>query len=148
MGSVKKLLIAVSIVVVVSSIGPFVTVGLGEDDSNWPARATFATPVQIGSMVLSPGTYDFQLTPGTTCRNVVEIYSVDQNRWLGMVMGVNDRREDISTRSGFTFGDIGENATPAIQYWFYPGWNRGIKFVYPNARAVDIMAEAKAAGSR
>jgi hypothetical protein len=148
MGSAKRLLIAVSIVVVASFAAPSVAVGQGADEANWPVKATFASPIQIGSMVLSPGTYDFQLTSGTTCRNVVEIYSVDQHRWLGMVMGVNDTRQDTSRRSGFTFENIGENAPTAIQYWFYPEWNRGIKFVYRKAKAVDTMAEAKASGSR
>ena len=148
MGSAKKFLAAVSIVVVVSFIGPSIAVGQGADEANWPVRATFVSPVQIGPMVLSPGTYEFQLTSGTTCRTVVEIYSVDQERWLGMVMGVNETRQGTSKKSGFTFENIGAEGPLVLQYWFYPEWNRGIKFVYRNADVVDTMAEAKAAGSR
>jgi len=148
MGSAKKLLVAVSIVVVVSFIAPSLAVGQGVGESNWPVRTTFASPIQIGPMVLSPGTYEFQLTSGTTCRNVVQIYSVDQQRWLGMVMGVNETRQDTSRRSGFTFENVGGNAPTVLQYWFYPEWNRGIKFVHQRASSVDTMADARAAGSR
>ena len=148
MGSAKKLLTAVSIVVVVSFMSPSFAVGQGSDEANWPVRTTFSSPVQIGPMVLSPGSYEFQLTPGTTCRTVVEIYSVDQQRWLGMVMGVNETRQGTSKKSGFTFENTGAKEPLVLKYWFYPDWSRGIKFVYPNAKDVDTMAEAKAAGSR
>ena len=148
MESAKKLLVALSIVVVVSFITPAIAVGQGVDESNFPVRATFASPIRIGSMVLEPGTYDLQLTSGTVSRNVVEIYSVDQKRWLGMVMGINDTRQDLSRRSGFTFENIGDDAPAAIQYWFYPGWSRGVKFVYRNVRPLNTMAEAKVTFSR
>ncbi len=47
-------------------------------------------------------------------------------------MGVTDTRQDLSKKSGFTFENIGDDAPAALQYWFYPGWSRGIKFVYRN----------------
>jgi len=144
MGSAKKLLVAVSIVVVASFIAPSIAVCQETTGDNWPVRATFYSPTQVGSMVLAPGTYDFQLTVGTVARNVVEIYSVDQKRWLGMVMGITDNKQDRSQTSSFTFVDNGVDAPRAIHYWFYPGWSRSIKFVYRNVKAVDTMAEAKA----
>ena len=73
---------------------------------------------------------------------MVEIYSVDQRRWLGMVMGINDTRQYGSKMSGFTFVDIGVDAPRAIQYWFYPEWSRGIKFIYRGDKAVNNMAAA------
>ena len=115
---------------------------------DWPVRATFASPIRIGSMVLDPGTYDIQLTSNNVSRNVVLIYSVDQQRWLGMVMGINDTRQGNSKLSGFTFEDFGDNAPATLQYWFYPGWDRGVKFVYRNAKIVDTTAQARAAVSK
>ena len=148
MESAKKLLIALSIVVVVSFIAPAIAVGQGLDESNWPVRTTFASPVRIGTMVLEPGTYYLQLTSGTVSRNVVAIYSVDQKRWLGMVMGINDTRKDLYSRSGFTFENIGDDAPAALQYWFYPGWSRGVKFVYHSSKPINTMAEARVASSK
>jgi hypothetical protein len=140
MGSAKKFLIAASIMVVISWVAPSTAICQGLDDCNWPVQATFYSPVQIGSMVLSPGTYNFQLTDGTLSRNVVEVYSVDQKRWLGMVMGINDSRRDTSKMTGFTFENIGKDNPVALQYWYYPNWSRGIKFIYPNAEAATMTA--------
>ncbi|HTY63984.1 MAG TPA: hypothetical protein VMG30_17180 [Acidobacteriota bacterium] len=93
-------------------------------------------------MVLAPGTYDLQLTQGTWARNVVAIYSVDQKRWIGMVMGINDSRQDTSKMSGFTFERIGSDAPVALEYWFYEDWNRGVKFVYPEGGSVAAMTKS------
>ena len=142
MGSAKRLLIAVSIMVVVSVIVPSVAYCQGSDDASWPVRTTFTMPVRIGSMVLAPGTYDLRLTQGTWARNVVAIYSVDQKRWMGMVMGINDSRQDTSKMSGFTFERIGSDVPVALEYWFYEDWNRGVKFVYHEGANVDAMAGA------
>ncbi len=141
MGSAKKILIAVSIMVVISVVVPRIALCKGLDEDNWPVQATFSSPVRIGSMVLAPGTYSFQLTEGTLSRNVVEIYSFDQKRWLGMVMGINDSRQDTSKMTGFTFENLDKDAPVALKYWYYPGWTRGIKFIYPSAN-VATMAEA------
>jgi hypothetical protein len=141
MNSIKKILIAVSLVVIVSAFVPAVK-AMGLDEANWPTRITFAMPVQIGEMVLGPGSYEFQLTPGTVDRGVVMIYNVDSGRWLGMVMGINVNRVDTPKMSGFTYKDMGMGAPKAVEYWFYSGWNRGIKFLYPHTRTTDIMAAA------
>lgn len=142
MGSAKRVLIAVSIMVVVSMIVPSVAFCQGSENSNWPVRTTFSTPVRIGSMVLDPGTYDLQLTQGTWARSVVAIYSVDQKRWMGMVMGINDSRRDTSKMSGFTFERVGSDVPVALEYWFYEDWNRGVKFVYHEGANVAAMAKA------
>ena len=145
MGSAKKLLVVVSVVVAVSFIAPSIATGQGLDESNWPVRTTFDRSVQVGSMVLDPGTYDFRLTSGTVARTVVAIYSVDQRRWIGMVIGVND---DTPKMSSFTLEDVGDNQPALLRYWFYPDWNRGIKFIYGSANTVDTIAEAMPAASR
>ena len=139
MGSVKNLLIAAFIVVAVSA---FVHNAKATDlnDSNWPTRITFRAPVQVGNLVLAPGTYEFRLTEGTVARNVIAIFSDDNRRWVGMVMGINDGRVDTSKMTGFTFQDMGTGAPRALEYWFYSDWSRGIKFVYPHTRSVDKMA--------
>jgi len=148
MDSAKGFLIAAVVMVAVSLIAPATTYGQGTDESNWPVRTTFSMPVRIGSMVLAPGTYDFQLPQGTWARNVVAVYSVDQQCWLGMVMGVNVSRQDTSKMTGFTFRDVGANSPTELQYWFYPQWNRGIKFNYPRSMATGTMADAGNALSR
>ncbi len=139
MDSMKRVLVALTLVLVVSAFVPAVkAAGIGE--ANWPVQVTFRAPVQVGSLILSPGTYDFQLVDSPVARNVILIYSVGQKRWIGMAMGINDGRTDTSKMTGFTFEDTAPGAPRALQYWFYPGWNRGIKFIYSRNQATDKIA--------
>jgi len=147
MNSIKRILIAVSFVVIVSAFVPAVK-ALGLEKSNWPTRVTFSTPVQVGKMVLAPGSYEFQLTPGTVDRSIVEIYSVDRGCWVGMVMGINDERIDTSKMSGFTFVNMGIGAPKALEYWYYPNRNRGIKFLYPHTQTNPKMSAVIAPSAR
>ena len=144
MNSIKNLLIAVAIVVIVSAFIPNARAG-SLDDHNWPTKVTFNSPVQVGDLVLAPGNYEFRLTSGTVARNVVEIFNYDSGRWVGMVMGINDGRVDTSKMTGFTFQSLGAGSPKALEYWFYSDWNRGIKFVYPNAQSDAKAAEVKTA---
>src|SRR5512139_1259901 len=95
MVSMKNFVIAAFIMVIVAVCVPNIKAG-EPDDSNWPTRVTFHSPVQVGDLVLAPGTYEFRLTSGTVARNVIAIFSDDNNRWIGMVMGINDGRVDTT----------------------------------------------------
>src|SRR5512138_3017560 len=101
MSSIKRVLIVASIVVMASGF-VYSVKAFGMDESNWPTQITFTEPLQVGTLSLPAGTYDFYLASGPAARNVIMVYSVDQRRWEGMVMGVNDVRQ-ASSRSGFTF---------------------------------------------
>jgi hypothetical protein len=130
MSSIKKIVIAVSIVVLVSAF-THSTKAIGIDDSNWKTLVTFDQYYQVGDLMLTPGTYQFTLAPGLVSRNVIRIYSVDNRRWVGMVQGINDYRIDTTRMSGFTFTRDANGMPRALEYWFYPGWNRGVKLIYP-----------------
>jgi hypothetical protein len=143
MRSVKSVVIAALIAVIVAVCVPYVK-AVEADDSNWPTKITFNEPVQVGELTLAPGTYEFRLTSGTVARNVIAIYSDDRNSWVGMVMGVNDRRVDTSKMTGFTLQDRGANAPKALEYWFYSGWSRGVKFIYPSAQSENKAIEVSA----
>ncbi len=147
MDSMKRILVAVSLVVVVAAFVPAVkAAGIGE--ANWPVQVTFQAPIQVGSLVLASGTYEFQLVDSSVARNVILIYSVTQKRWVGMAMGINVERQNVSSMTGFTFEDTVKGAPKALEYWFYPGWNRGIKFIYSRNQATDSFAAANLIASK
>lgn len=98
--------------------------------SDWPTVVTIHESFRIGNLVLSPGEYYFKLTSGTVSRNAVMIFSIDRWRWEGMVMGIQANREDVKPSEEFVFGMKNTGEPPYLEYWFYPNWNRGIKFVY------------------
>ena len=101
---------------------------------DWPTTATFDEPIQIGDLVLPPGTYYFKLTPGTVARNIMMIYSMDRRRWEGMIMGIHANREDIDAKGELMFGKKEAGKPAFLEYWFNPDWNRGIQFINPGAK--------------
>jgi hypothetical protein len=123
-------------------------------DSNWPTIITFTQPFQIENHVFSPGSYYFQLSPGTWARSVVMVYSRDKERWEGIFLGINvDRADAYSSRgfrtdarssSGFTFINRGAANPDALEYWFYPGWERGVKFTYSPIQTAEKVKPAAA----
>jgi hypothetical protein len=129
MNSLNKFSVAAVLAVLFLALVPAVKA----DDANWPTEITFNEPIQVGDLVLTPGTYIFQLVPGAVCRDVVMVYSLDRKQWEGMIMGVRAYRTKALEKSSFTFEDIGKGSPKALQYWFYPDWNYGIEFVYPHS---------------
>jgi len=95
------------------------------DDSDWPTLLTIDQPMKVGELVLDPGAYVFQLSPGTVSRSVVMIYSIDKRRWDGFVLGFPAYRS--GAQDGFV-SDTGPGKEETLRYWFRPGWSRGVEF--------------------
>jgi len=139
MSSIKKVLIAVSIVVLVSAFTPSVK-AFEFADANWTTRITFEEYFQVGDLTLSPGTYEFSLAPGLVSRNVIMIYSVDNRRHVGMAQGINDYRIDTSKKNGFTFTRDVNGMPRSLELWYHPGWNRGVKIVYSKSHSSGTLS--------
>jgi hypothetical protein len=97
------------------------------DKSDWPTLITVQNPVQVGNVVLNPGTYEFQLLPNSPDRNILRIYSLDRRQWDGFVFGFTAYRTRESGEFIFA-SKAGSNGEDALRYWFLPGYDRGIEF--------------------
>lgn len=100
---------------------------------------TFSGPVELPGMTLPAGTYTFKLadTPG---RNVVQVLSQDEQTLHGQFLFVQANRTEPTGETVVTFRETAEGATPAVQYWYYPGEAIGKEFVYPKDQAMRIAA--------
>ncbi len=107
------------------------------DEGNWATRVTINQPVQIGGIVLVPGTYVFRLTD-IWAPDVVEIYSADGQHYDGMLMGIPAYRSRTSEKSTFILEEGVKGAPEAIQYWYYPDRHHGIEFLNPHAKVAGI----------
>jgi hypothetical protein len=107
--------------------GSFVTAVKAADDWQWSTMLTFREPVQVERMLLSPGSYIFQVSQNTVSRSVVMIYSVDKKRWDGFVMGIPIYRSGAAENSKL---EISSNSgeKQVLESWFYQGWRCGIQF--------------------
>ena len=100
---------------------------------------TFSAPVELPGVTLPAGTYIFRLadTPG---RNVVQVMKGDGSDILGQWLFVQAERPDVSGETVVTFRETTAGATPAVQYWYYPGEKIGKKFIYPKEQVARIAA--------
>jgi hypothetical protein len=104
---------------------------------------TFSAPVELPGVTLPAGTYMFKLadTPG---RNVVQVMSADGKDILGQWLFVQAERPDVSGETVVTFRETTAGATPAVQYWYYPGEKIGKEFIYPKEQGAKIAARTGA----
>ena len=117
------------------------TISVNAQDFN-PMEKTFLTfsgPVELPGLRLEAGTYVFKLAD-TAGRNVVQVLTRDEKEILGQWLFVQAERPAVSGETVVTFKETREGATPAIQYWYYPGEKIGKEFVSPREQAVQIAA--------
>jgi hypothetical protein len=102
-------------------------------------RLTFNTSVELPGVTLPPGTYEFQLADSPQ-RNVVQVYRAGDRQIMGQWTFVQAQRPRVSEETVVMFRESEGGATPAIQYWYYPGERIGKEFIYPKEQAQLIAA--------
>ena len=98
---------------------------------------TFSAPVELPGMRLEAGTYVFRLAD-TSGRNVIQVLSQNEMEMLGQWLFIPAERREVTGETVVTFREASAGATPAVQYWFYPGESIGKEFIYPKDQAMRI----------
>ena len=120
-------------------------IGVAAQDFN-PSERTFLTfsgPVELPGLRLEAGTYVMRLAD-TAGRNVVQVLNQDGSRMLGQWLFIQAERPEVSGETVVTFKETSPGATPAVQYWYYPGEKIGKEFIYPKDQALRIAARTGA----
>lgn len=105
---------------------------------------TFSNAVELPGLRLEPGTYVFRLAD-TATHNVIQVLSEDEMEMLGQWLFVAAERQEVTGDTVVTFREESANATPAVQFWYYPGEKIGKEFIYPRDQAMRIAARTGAA---
>jgi hypothetical protein len=111
------------------------------DQGDWSTKVSINQPVQIGKMVLTPGTYMFRRAD-TWAPDVVEVYNLDTNRYEGMILGFPASQSSISGNSTFILKEGAKGSPESLQYWFYPGNSNGLEFFSPHVTQAGNPAAA------
>jgi hypothetical protein len=119
------------------------TVAAQQPDTKDRTIMTFSGAVELPGMRLEPGKYVFRLAD-TASRNVIQVLSEDESKVLGQWLFVPAERLEASDETVVTFRERSANATPAVQYWYYPGERIGKEFIYPKDQALRIAARTGA----
>jgi len=122
-----------------------VGVSVGAQDFNTQEKTflTFSNSVELPGITLPAGTYTFKLAD-TQSRNVVQVLSQDEKQIHGQFLFIPAERPEITGETVITFRETREGATPAVQYWYYPGEKIGKEFIYPKVQATAISARTGA----
>jgi hypothetical protein len=107
---------------------------------DWDQRTifTFSGPVEIPGQVLDAGTYVFKVVDSASDRNVVQVFSEDENHLYGTFLTVPDYHQRPSGKTIINFEERAAGDPEAVKAWFYPGDNYGHDFVYPRAKAAAL----------
>lgn len=121
------------------------SIGVAAQDANTSERTflTFSGAVEMPGVTLQPGTYVFKLAD-TASRNVVQVWDRDEKNMIGHWLFVQADRPAVTNENVIMFKENREGATPAVQYWYYPGERLGKEFVYPKDQATRIAARTGA----
>ena len=100
---------------------------------------TFSNTVEMPGVTLPAGTYMFRLAD-TPSRNVVQVLDRDGKDIKGQWLFVQSERPEVSGDTVIMFKENRAGATPAIQYWYFPGEKIGKEFIYSKEQAEKIAA--------
>ena len=104
---------------------------------------TFSGSVEMPGVTLQPGTYVFKLADSPT-RNVVQVWDKDEKNMIGHWLFVQAERPRVTEDTVVMFRETREGATPAVQFWYFPGERIGKEFIYPKDQAERIAARTGA----
>jgi hypothetical protein len=115
--------------------------GVAAQQTNVSERTflTFSNAVEMPGVTLPAGTYVFKLAD-TPTRNVVQVWDREEENMIGHWLFVQAERPEVSGETVVTFKETREGATPAVQYWYFPGERIGKEFIYPKDQAMRIAA--------
>ena len=116
------------------------TLSVAAQDFNTNERTylTFSNSVELPGVTLQPGTYLFRLADSPSNRHIVHVFSQDEKQIHATILAVPAERLEVTGETVVTFRESAEGATPAVQYWYYPGDKTGHEFVYPKDQALRI----------
>lgn len=118
-----------------------VATGVAAQETNVSERTflTFSSAVEMPGTTLQAGTYVFKLAD-TPTRNVVQVFDQEEKDIIGQWLFVPAERPDVSGETVVMFRETREGATPAVQFWYFPGEKIGKEFIYPKDQAERIAA--------
>jgi len=91
---------------------------------------TINNPVEVPGQVLPAGTYVFKIADSQSDRQIVQIFKQDKSKVLATVQAIPDYRSHPTDKPVISFEERPSGEPEALQSWFYPGENYGVRFVY------------------
>jgi hypothetical protein len=113
------------------------------DDWDKATRITVNQPFEIPGKILPAGTYMVKIVDLAGERHVVRFMSEDGLKIYATLIGIPSFRLEPTDKTAFTFYESEINRPRAVHAWFYPGYQYGVEFAYPERRALEIARVAE-----
>jgi len=136
-----KLIVTAMVLAVLAVLAGRVTAQ--QINTNDKTFMTFTAAVEMPGVTLQPGTYVFRLADSPT-RNVVQVLDEGEKNIHGQWTFVQADRPRVTEETVVMFRETREGATPAVQFWYFPGEKIGKEFIYPKDQAERIAARTGA----
>jgi len=135
----KRIALVLSMVgALVAGMLAFIAVPARADEVNKLTCLTFSAPVELPNLALPSGSYLFKHPDGAVDRHIVQVFSSDGKKVLGMFLTIPEERLEPSDKTVVTFKETPVGTPEAVKAWFYPYEMVGDEFVYPKAEAIKI----------
>jgi len=116
------------------ALSSFLAQPVRADEWNKRTEFQFSTPVEIPGKVLAPGKYVFELVDSESDRNIVQIFSEDENgnqRLVATLPAIPDYREDTPEKPIVQFEERRSGSPEAIHSWFLSRRKHGLGVYLP-----------------
>src|SRR6266576_7328673 len=113
------------------------------DEWNKETDLEFSGPVEVPGKVLPAGKYIFKLADSQSDRNIVLIYSEDENgiqKLVTTIQAIPDYRTETPDKPIVQFEERPAGSPEAVHAWFYPGENTGWEFIYPKGERSSMRS--------
>jgi hypothetical protein len=101
------------------------------DASNEKTIVTANEPIQVPGKVLPAGSYVFKLLDPND-RTLFAIYDANEMHLITTIRGIPGYRMETPGKLILQFEERPSGQPEALKALFYPGYNSGVEFVYPN----------------
>ena len=101
------------------------------DASDEKTIVTANEPIQVPGKVLPAGTYVFKLLDPND-RTLFAIYDANEMHLITTIRGIPGYRMETPGKLILQFEERPSGQPEALKALFYPGYNSGVEFVYPN----------------
>ena len=101
------------------------------DEEDMKTIMTVNEPIQVPGKVLPAGSYVFKLLDPND-RTLFAIYDADEMHLITTIRGIPGYRMETPGKLILQFEERPSGQPEALKALFYPGYNSGVEFVYPN----------------
>lgn len=125
--NLRLVLLVFGTIIAVSNVAPVAKA----DEWNKETVVTFSASVEVPGKNLPAGTYVFKLADSDSDRNIVEIFTKDEQHLITTFIAVPEARFTPADTRIVTLEEEPMGTPEAVKSWFYPGDIDGLEFVYP-----------------